>query len=212
MTDLLVTGPDCPRATLLLAHGAGAPMDSSFMTAIAESLADAGIGVVRFEFAYMAGRRRGDGRRPPPRAERLTGEFAAAIDRLDAAAPLLIGGKSLGARVASLIAQQQYDTGRIAGLVCLGYPFHPPSDPHKLRTVHLRDLTVPTLICQGERDPFGNRSEIDTYGLAPAIALHWLVDGDHDLKPRKASGVTFRTNLQAAAAAVAAFAASLAPG
>jgi predicted alpha/beta-hydrolase family hydrolase len=107
-----------------------------------------------------------------------------------------------------MVADELADLGYIRGLVCLGYPFHPPEKPEQLRTAHLRELRIPTLICQGTRDPFGTRDEVPGYDLSPAIEVHWLEDGDHDLRPRKAiSGRSYAENLTEAADAVAAFAA-----
>lgn len=190
------------QAALLLAHGAGAPMDTPFMNVMAKSLCGNGLSVSRFEFAYMAERRDGGAKRPPPRVERLVDEYWSAVEALPGGGTLFIGGKSLGGRVASLIAQELYDDGRIAGLVCLGYPFHPPGKLGKLRTAHLMEMTVPALIVQGERDAFGNRQDVESYELPPAINVHWATDGDHDLKPRKRSGLTAEQNWSNAAAAV----------
>ncbi|WP_210239058.1 alpha/beta family hydrolase [Mesorhizobium sp. 8] len=201
MHDFLFSGPRDASTTLLLAHGAGAPMDSDWMNAMAAKLAGLGIRVARFEFAYMAARRTGQ-RKPPPRAEKLLDEYRAAVDALKRQGRLLIGGKSLGGRVASMVADDLYRAGKVAGLVCLGYPFHPPGSPEKLRTAHLETLRCPSLICQGTRDPFGTREEVAGYDLSAAIALHWF-EGDHDLKPRKADGVTLDENLGQAASAVA---------
>ena len=201
----LANGPRRAPVTILLAHGAGAPMDSPFMEAMAALLAARNLRTVRFEFAYMAARRQG-ARRPPPRAESLMGECEAAVSELRAEGPLIVGGKSLGGRVASLVAQAQSDAGRAAGLLCLGYPFHPPGAPDRLRTAHLMHLRLPTLICQGTRDPFGTRDEVEALGLPPAVRLHWAEDGDHDLKPRKASGLTARGNWSMAADAIAGWA------
>lgn len=208
MTHFLFNGPkDAPRR-LLLAHGAGAPMDSPFMEAFAELLGERGFRVARFEFAYMAARRQG-ARPPPPRAEKLVGEYQAAVSELGAGAPLFIGGKSLGGRVASLVVPALYEAGAAAGLVCLGYPFHPPGKPESLRTAHLLELSCPAFIVQGERDPFGGRAEVPSYGLPGNIALHWAIDGDHGLSPRKSSGLAAGTNWRAAADAIASWAASL---
>ncbi len=207
--DLLVTGPsDAP--TLVLAHGAGAPMDSAWMNDVAGLLAERGIRVVRFEFPYMAARRTG-ARKPPPRADLSIDDYLAVLDEVDAAGhPLLIGGKSYGGRVASLAADALTVEGRIDGLVCLGYPFHPPEKPDAVRTAHLEHLATRTLICQGTRDQFGARDEVAEYALSPAITVHWLEDGDHDLRPRTAvSGRTFKQNLAETADAVAAFARAL---
>src|SRR4051812_6272273 len=196
--------------TFLMAHGAGAAMDSPGMNALVGPLVSRGIRVVRFEFGYMAARREGV-RRAPPRADTLAPEYRDAVAAVREAGPvgtLLIGGKSMGGRVASMVADELADLGYIRGLVCLGYPFHPPEKPEQLRTAHLRELRVPTLICQGTRDPFGTRAEVPGYGLSPAIEVHWLEDGDHDLRPRKAiSGRSYAENLAEAADAVAAFAA-----
>jgi predicted alpha/beta-hydrolase family hydrolase len=209
--EFLFDGPEDARVTVLLAHGAGAPMDSASMTATAKALAVEGLRVARFEFGYMAARRTSDGRKPPPRAETLNPEYKAAIAALGAATPLIIGGKSMGGRVASMIADEVYGAGKIAGLVCLGYPFHPPAKPQQLRTKHLAGLKTPTLICQGTRDEFGTRDEVFGYALPDGIEILWLEDGDHDLKPRKAiSGFSAADHLKTMAQAVAGFGSRLA--
>jgi uncharacterized protein len=205
----LNAGPAAPIARFVCAHGAGGAMDSPFLKAMADLLAARAIATHRFEFGYMAARRAGGGRKPPPKAERLMDEYRAAVAELPAREPLLIGGKSMGGRVASLIADELHAAGRIAGLVCLGYPFHPPSKPEQLRTAHLERLACPALLVQGERDPFGGRGEVEGYRLSPAIRLHWVGDGDHDLGPRGGSGFTRKGNLAAAADAVAEFAKGL---
>ena len=199
----LFAGPDDARVTLLLAHGSGAPMDSPAMNASAAALAAEGLRVARFEFPYMAARRTDGSRRPPPKAETLNPEFCAAVAALGAKGPLVIGGKSMGGRVASMVADDLFKEGRIAGLVCLGYPFHPPEKPTQLRTAHLMTLTTPTLICQGTRDPFGTKDEVPGYGLPERIRILWLEDGDHDLKPRKSiSGFSAADHLATMAKAV----------
>ncbi len=201
--DFIMDGPDGAPATLLLAHGAGAPMDSPAMTAIARALAAEGLRVARFEFPYMAARREG-ARKPPPRAETLVETYRDAVAVLAAEGPLVIGGKSMGGRVASLLADELHEAGRASGLLCLGYPFHPPAQPAKLRTAHLETLATPALIVQGTRDPFGTRQEAAAYALSPSIEFLWLEDGDHDLKPRKSiSGFTAADHLATMAGAVA---------
>lgn len=182
--QLLWSGPDEAAATLVLAHGAGAPMDSGWMQRICDLLGERGVRTVRFEFAYMAARREGS-RKPPPRAELVVGEYRDAVAEVreataDAEATLLIGGKSYGGRVASLVADELHADGAVAGLVCLGYPFHPPEKPENLRTAHLATLATPTLVCQGERDPFGGADEVPGYDLSPSIEVAWF-DGPHDL-------------------------------
>lgn len=181
----LFDGPDDAPVTLLLAHGSGAPMDSAAMNAATAALATEGLRVARFEFSYMAARRIDGSRKPPPKAETLNPEFVAAVAALGAKGPLIIGGKSMGGRVASMVADELHAKGKVAGLVCLGYPFHSPEKPAQLRTAHLMDLKVPTLICQGTRDPFGTKDEVPGYDLPERIRILWLEDGDHDLKPRK---------------------------
>jgi predicted alpha/beta-hydrolase family hydrolase len=119
--------------------------------------------------------------------------------------PVFIGGKSMGGRIASMLADDLHDEGLVAGLVCLGYPFHPPGRPQNLRTAHLEHLRAPALICQGERDTFGNREEVGGYPLSPAITIHWAPDGDHSLKPRVKSGHTWEENIHNAARAIADF-------
>ncbi|HEX9325589.1 MAG TPA: alpha/beta family hydrolase [Reyranella sp.] len=206
--NFLIDGPARAKCSILLAHGAGAPMDSPAMNAIAKSLAEAGFRVARFEFDYMASRRTSSGRKPPPRAETLKPEYVVAIAALKAGGPLIIGGKSMGGRVASMIADERH----AAGLLCLGYPFHPVGKPTQLRTAHLADLKTPALIVQGTRDPFGTREEVAGYKLSKAIDILWLEDGDHDLRPRKAvSGFSMADHLKTMAAAAAGWASAVIP-
>lgn len=208
--EFLFDGDPAAPTTLLLAHGAGAAMDTPWMSTVAGKLAARGLRVARFEFAYMAGRRSGGAKRPPPKVALLAEEYRAAIEALPVDGRLIIGGKSMGGRVASLIADDLHAQQRLAGLLCLGYPFHPTGKPETLRTEHLATLRTPTLICQGTRDPFGTRDEVVGYALSQAIALHWLDDGDHDLKPRKRqTGLTLDDHLSSTAAAIARWASAL---
>ena len=212
--ELLFDGPAGARHTLVFAHGAGAPMDAPWMMDITARLAVAGLRVVRFEFPYMRERRASGQRRVPNPPKVLMSSWAHAIehaiDDLDAAdgqgrRRLLIGGKSMGGRIASMIA----DEAGGGGLVCLGYPFHPPGRPEKLRTTHLTDLRTPTLILQGTRDPFGRPEEVAEYTLSDAIRVHWLEDGDHSLKPRVKSGRTLEQNLAEAVEQITSFSSSI---
>ncbi len=204
--DFLELRPKAAGATILLAHGAGAPMDSPCMTAIAEALAAQDLRVVRFEFDYMAKRRSEGTRKPPPRADKLNSEYFTAIEELQVDGPLIIGGKSMGGRVASMIADELLETNSITGLLCVGYPFHPIGKPEKLRTDHLQNLRTPTLICQGTRDQFGTKDEVSGYDLSSAIQVSWFEDGDHDLKPRvRVSGFTQADHLNSMGAAVSAW-------
>jgi predicted alpha/beta-hydrolase family hydrolase len=208
MTDSQATwrinGPVEAPITIVLAHGAGAGMDTEFMTAFAEGIADRGHRVVRFEFPYMICRRETGRRRPPDREPMLRDAWLEVIHSLDGQR-LIIGGKSLGGRIASLVA----DDAKVAGLVCLGYPFHPSGKPELLRVEHLQTLQTPTLILQGERDPLGNQREVKGYGLPERLQFHWLPDGDHSFKPRKSSGRTAQKNWQDGIEAVTEFVAKL---
>ncbi len=199
--ETLWNRPEKTRATLVLAHGAGAPMDSDFMADMAARLCNRGLAVMRFEFPYMARRRQTGKKSPPDRAPVLLERFREELEALGNPESVFIGGKSLGGRMASMLATEE----RVAGVVCLGYPFHPPGNPERTRLAHLPDLRAPMLICQGERDPLGNRSEVAGYDLPASVQLHWLADGDHDLKPRKKSGYTHEQNLEDASRAVVAW-------
>ena len=157
--EFLVDGPGDASHTLVLAHGAGGPMDSSFLERVAAGLGERGIRVVRFEFPYMARRREAGGRGAPDRPSVLTARWKEVVERFGGGPRLAIGGKSMGGRIASMIA----DEARARGLVCFGYPFHPPGDRERLRTKHLETLATPALILQGTRDPFGTREDVEGY-------------------------------------------------
>ena len=179
-------------------------MDSPFMTAFAEGIAVEGVRVARFEFPYMAGRRHGGSKRPPDRQPVLLDTWQRVVDHFGPDR-LVIGGKSMGGRMASMIAEE----AGVRGLVCLGYPFHPPGKPEKTRTAHLAGIRTPTLILQGTRDALGSRETVETYQLSPAIRIRWSEDGDHHLVPRKASGRTGAENRAAGITAIGEFLASL---
>ncbi|WP_349746399.1 alpha/beta family hydrolase [Pseudomonas frederiksbergensis] len=190
-------------ATLILAHGAGAPMDSGWMSDMAARLAAQGVNVLRFEFPYMAQRRVDGGKRPPNPTPKLLECWREvyAVVRRHVTGRLAIGGKSMGGRMASLLA----DELEADALVCLGYPFYAVGKPEKPRVEHLAALKTRTLIVQGERDALGNREAVEAYTLAPGIEVFWLGAADHDLKPLKASGFTHEQHLDATAKKVAGF-------
>lgn len=200
-THFLFDGPDPgPQGvTVVLAHGAGAPMDSPFMNTMARGLAAAGLRVARFELPYMRARREEGRSRPPDRAPVLRAAWLAAIAELGGGERLVIGGKSMGGRFASMVA----DEAGARALVCLGYPFHPPGRPEKLRVEHLEHLKTPALIIQGTRDQLGTREEVAGYTLSPSIRFLWLEGGDHSFKPRASSGKTERGHLEEAVRAAA---------
>ncbi|MET0152524.1 MAG: alpha/beta family hydrolase [Candidatus Binatia bacterium] len=204
MIPLRFDGPERATDTIVLAHGAGAPMNSPFLEHFAGGLAARGLRVVRFEFPYMHARR--EGRRPPPDREPvLLNHWRAVLGVLHGVKSPVIGGKSLGGRMASLLADEM----NARGLVCLGYPFHPPGKPQRLRVTHLEKLGTSTLVVQGTRDALGSREEVGEYRLSPSIRIHWIEDGDHSLRPRARSGRTERQNLDEAVDAVAAFVGAL---
>jgi predicted alpha/beta-hydrolase family hydrolase len=196
-----IDGPSDAAHTLVLAHGAGGPMDSPFMNRVASGVAALGARVVRFEFPYMARRRASGGRGAPDRPSVLEARWKEVVAELGGGPRLFVGGKSMGGRIASMVA----DEVSARGLVCLGYPFHPPGAPAKLRTAHLERLETPTLILQGTRDAFGSREEIAAYRLSPAIRVHYLEGGDHSFKPPARSGRTEAQNVAEAIAAIGDF-------
>jgi predicted alpha/beta-hydrolase family hydrolase len=205
MSDMIIDGSAKARVTLVLAHGAGAPMDHPFMNTIAQGIAGLDLRVVRFEFPYMAGRRSTGKNRAPDREPVLMQTWREVIARLGAPNRIVVGGKSMGGRIASMVA----DEAGVAGLICLGYPFHPPGAPARLRTTHLEKLKTPALILQGTRDTFGLPEEVAKYKLSPKIRVVWMEDGDHSFKPRASSGRTFEQNLAEAVAQMKSFIAAL---
>ncbi len=214
--DFLFNGPKSAPLIIVLAHGAGAAMDSPFMECFAAGMADKGFRVARFEFPYMNERRRTGKKRPPDRAPLLLDTWREVIKKLGGPGRMIIGGKSMGGRIASLIATEmeqelEQAASPVRGLVCLGYPFHGPGrDADARRTAHLAGLETPTLILQGTRDTLGDATEVPGYDLSPAITVHWLEDGDHGFRPRKKSGRTEAGNLDEAIGVFADFASGLA--
>lgn len=193
--DFVFDGPEDAKITFIFAHGAGGAMDTPWMTNVAQAIAARGIRVARFEFPYMAARRTGKKSGAPDRQPVLLDAYRAAIDALGGGERVFIGGKSLGGRMATMVA----DDASVRGVICFGYPFHPPGRPQQLRTAHLETIRTPVLVIQGTRDPFGTAEEVCNYPLAPAVRLVWMEDGDHSLKPRAASGYTERAHLVRAA-------------
>lgn len=196
---MLLNEADGP--TLILAHGAGAGMQSPFMATVAEGLSEQNIRVVRFDFDYMAQQQITGKRRPPDRQPALLKRFLDVIEQTGPSDSLFIGGKSMGGRMATLLATQV----SVKGVVVFGYPFHALGKPEKIRMDHFTELSCPVLVCQGERDAMGNRKEVSQYRLAKKMQLEWFIDGDHDLKPRKSSGFTHEQHLQTAITRVAQF-------
>lgn len=205
--DLKFDGTHAHPCNVVLAHGAGQPLDSPFMNTFAEGLADGGLRVARFEFPYMAARRTEGVKKGPDRPEVLLQTWRDAVRGLGGAEQLVIGGKSMGGRIASMIAEEI----GARGLVCLGYPFHAAGKPDKPRTAHLEKLKIPTLIIQGTRDILGKPEEVASYKLSNNIDIHWIDGGDHSFKPRKSSGRTEAETWREGIDAVVAFVTRLNP-
>lgn len=189
MSDFLIDGKS-DQPIFVFAHGAGAGMDHDFMDAIAKGLSQRGIQVVRFNFPYMVKRSLDGKRRPPDRAPKLLEAYREVINQF-AKQPIVIGGKSMGGRMASLLAEESL----VAGVACLGFPFHPPGKPENYKGGHLAKLDKPCLILQGERDAFGKRDEFDDFEFSDRVCIEFIPDGDHSFKPRKSSGYSESENI-----------------
>ena len=198
--QLRMDGPKKAKTCIVLAHGAGESSNSTFLTYFAEKLAEMRHRVVRFDFPYMTARSI-DGRRRPPDKESILRETWKAVVESLPYEKIVIGGKSMGGRMATLVA----DELEAAGVVCLGYPFHPTGRPEKLRVEHLQSLRTPTLIVQGENDPFGNREEIERFTLSEAIRIHWVPEGDHSYNVKRGSDRTLDQNFKNALRSIESF-------
>lgn len=177
--NYVTDGPTPSTRLFLFAHGAGAPMDHPWMNGVARGMAEQGIRVVRFEFPYMAARRTGGKKGgAPDRQPVLLDTWRRVIEEHGGGAKVCIGGKSMGGRMASMVADEM----NVRALICFGYPFHPPGNAGQLRIAHLEHLRTPALILQGTRDPFGTRDEVAAYPLSPSIRVEWIERGDHSLK------------------------------
>ncbi|WP_444994446.1 alpha/beta fold hydrolase [Aliikangiella sp. IMCC44359] len=201
--------PDLSEYTFIFAHGAGADKDSDWMLTMDKLLAATGLSVNRFNFPYMNKSREDGKRRPPDRLPVLLEAFMEQIKLVSNQQKVVIGGKSMGGRIASLLACESELKARVSAVICLGFPFHPPGKNEKYRGAHLVDISLPTLIVQGERDTFGTRNEIDGYQLSKQVAVRFMNDGDHSFKPRIKSGFTLAQNLDSASLFISEFIHSL---
>lgn len=179
--------------TVVLAHGAGADQRHRFMVAVAEGLARRGVRAVTFNFVYTEQRRRGPDR--PPLLEQTWRDVVAHVHAQCQAGRLVIGGKSMGGRIASQVLAAPGESPasrRVSGLVLLGYPLHPPGKPGQQRTAHLPSIETPILLVQGTRDPFGTRAEVEPIftALHAPVAIEWIEGGDHSFAVPKSSGRT----------------------
>ncbi|EAT13705.1 alpha/beta hydrolase [Bermanella marisrubri] len=188
----LINGPE-NSPICLFAHGAGAPMDSDFMEAVAQGVGEKGIKVVRFEFPYMQERRETGKKRPPNRQPELLACFKELVDSQQGDVYLM--GKSMGGRMASILAAEHSELP-IQQVFALGYPFHPLNKPEKLRVDHFPNMSCAMTIYQGQRDKLGDQGLVESLVLPTNIEVAWLEDGDHDLKPRVKSGYTHDEHIQ----------------
>ncbi|MGH1408507.1 MAG: alpha/beta fold hydrolase [Aeromonas sp.] len=204
MHEVIREGAVDAPVRILLAHGAGAGMDHVFLAELSRLLAGPDIEVVRFNFPYMSKRALDGKRRPPDRQPVLLAHWREMV-REFAHHRLFLAGKSMGGRMAAEISDEIYCEMNAAGLLILGYPFHPPARPDRWRGEVLKQIKTPTLLLQGERDTFGSRVELADFPFSSAVSVHWLTDGDHGFKPRKSSGLCEQDNLQQAASRIRQF-------
>jgi predicted alpha/beta-hydrolase family hydrolase len=188
-----------PRAVFVCAHGAGGQMNDRSVVAMSQALVARGIGVVRFNFFYRA---HGSGRPDP--MPRLLECWRAVVARVrDELEPrvLILGGRSMGGRAASVLVAEGDASD---GLLLLAYPLHPPGHPEKLRVAHLAAITIPVLCINGTRDPFCDRTLMETTlrGLGANWRMHWLDGADHSFHVLKRSGRTDADVLEEAAGEV----------
>lgn len=181
----LVEGSPESGVVVVLAHGAGADMHADFMSEVAGGLVARGHAVCRFNFAYVD-----KGRRSPDRADVLEQTYDRVVEavRKDLEFDrLIIGGKSMGGRIASQIAAAGTE---VDGVVFLGYPLHPPGKPERLRAEHLSRVRAPMLFIEGTRDPFCRLETLDAVleDLDAQTEVAVIEGGDHSFKVRKSSG------------------------
>ena len=170
------------QALFVFAHGAGAGQHHPFMAGVAKAIAARGIDVVTFDFPYKRLQKSAPDR--PPVLEQSFREVVGAACRWSTSSRVFIGGKSMGGRIATHLAAQGLES--LSGVVCFGYPLHPPGKPQQLRVAHLPDIGVPMLIIQGERDTFGTPDELRPHleAMKAEVRLHVIPRGDHSLAVR----------------------------
>jgi uncharacterized protein len=212
LTEIELQGPKrgADRA-VLLAHGAGADMHAATLAAFADALAEAGVPVMRFNFPYRTA-----GKRAPDRPAVLaaaTREAAAELAARTKLPPerLVLGGRSMGGRYASLAVGDADDPLPALGLLLLGYPLHPAGKPEKLRVEHFPRIGVPALFVSGTRDSLAGADALRAHAaeIAGPVAFHWIESADHGFKPLKSSGLTVPAALAEAATAATAWVTAL---
>ena len=175
---------DSARAAMAVAHGAGAGMEHPFMAGLAKGLMQSGVSCLRFNFPYVEA-----GRRAPDRPLKLLETWRGALDlarRCAPDVPLVAGGKSLGGRMASVLAADDGTEFQGAALVFFGYPLHAPGRPEQLRDAHLFAIRVPMLFIQGTQDPFARFDHLEALvgRLGARARLHAVEAADHSFRVR----------------------------
>jgi len=173
---------------IYLAHGAGVGhKNSDFLQRISRRLEEKGCPVIPVTFAYMQEQEVTGKKRPPPRFDTLIPEFADYLSASESASdPLIVAGKSMGGRVATQLTSDN----RVKGVICFGFPFHPPGKPEKHRLAFLEAVDVPCLIIQGTRDVFGKPIWVLEQKLNKNIEIMWVEGADHDFKTLKKQAIT----------------------
>jgi predicted alpha/beta-hydrolase family hydrolase len=201
---------------VLLAHGAGSDREGAALVAVADALADAGVPSLRFDHPYRTAGRRAPDR--PAVLEAATREAAGELARRAALPPdrLVLGGRSMGGRICSLVAAARPEAEPAVpalGLALLGYPLHPMGKPEQRRDTHFRYLTMPVLFVSGTRDNLAPRAELTRSArkVKGPVTMHWLDTADHGFRPLKASGRTAAQVLDDVAVTVASWVRAL-PG
>jgi len=197
--------PEQPIALMMLAHGAGAGNEHEFMMKLSSQLSQQDVLVISFNFPYMQSMYAEGKRKPPNKSDILIEHFQSEIDAArQYSLPIFIAGKSMGGRIATMINAHPSKADTINGCLVYGYPFIPPGKPEKYeeRTTHLYQQISPLLICQGERDTFGNKallSEKTLFSADESVGeIAWINDGDHSFKPRKSAGIDVDQNIEQA--------------
>ncbi|MCX4030015.1 dienelactone hydrolase family protein [Endozoicomonas sp. SM1973] len=199
--DVIFNQPDSPVALCFLAHGAGAGMQSEFMETLAAALQAHAVFVVRFEFPYMQKMTDDGKRRPPDRADRLVAHWQTVVAEITQHPKLLqlpcfLAGKSMGGRMAMMAVNQ---IKQAVAAIGFGYPFYGRGKNQQPRVEPLLGLEKPAVLIQGTRDPMGTAQQVAELPHFAKVQLAWLEDGDHDFKPRKASGFTQAQHIATAA-------------
>ena len=164
---------------LFLAHGAGAGHSNAFLQSLSVALSERMLNtVIPVTFSYMAEQEKTGKKKPPPKFNTLIPEYKKAIS---AEQLCIVAGKSMGARVATQLTQDQ----KVKAVICYGFPFYPSGKPEKHRLSYLEDLKAPCLIIQGTRDQLGSYEWVSQQSLSSNIEIFWVEGADHDFKTLK---------------------------